>query len=345
MEFNGENISNKEKKTESLTIICLLYSIKISLFLISIFITYLIARYYLNNSSYLIKLQKKYDYKNKKFAILQRLECPQCGFFSFYIVHLGCMNKYLNLGYIPIIDLKFFPNVYNGNDTKKNNPWEIFFYQPYNHTLDDVIKYAKNVEYYECTAGEYRPDEINMYYNKDSIKFWHDFAEKYMPLKNEIINEVNDIMKNMFNDSNNVLGVKIRGTDYIAVKPKGHSIPPKVEEVIKDVKKMDKKNKYDWIFFSTEDELIRKKFVKSFDSKLKLLEPDIKIDYNYDATDFINLNKNINGNINYIKNYVLNTIILSKCLDIVTVRCSGTAGIYILTEGFRNALVYNLGEY
>ena len=34
-----------------------------------------------------------------------------------------------------------------------------------------------------------------------------------------------------------------------------------------------------------------------------------------------------------------------EILNIVTVRCSGTAGIYILTEGFRNALVYNLGEY
>ena len=118
-----------------------------------------------------------------------------------------------------------------------------------------------------------------------------------------------------------------------------------MEQVILDVKEMDEQYNYDFIFFSTEDELIREKFIPNFGKKLKMLNPKTKINYNYTEKDFINLNKNINGNIEYIKNYVINTIILSKCLDIVTNRCSGTAGIFILTNGFRHTKIYNLGEY
>ena len=166
-----------------------------------------------------------------------------------------------------------------------------------------------------------------------------------MPLKKEIIEESNSIMKQLFGNSTNILGVKVRGTDYISLKLKGHSIQPKIEKVILDVKMMDEKNKYDFIFFATEDEIIKKKFIPEFGDKLKVLNPKIKINYNYNNTYMINLNENIYGNIEYIRNYVLNTIILSKCLDIITSRCSGATGIFILTNGFRNTKIYNLGEY
>ena len=321
----------------------------IILFLILLLIMHLFGKYYteinLSYEYYKEKWKYKHDLKIKNFVILQRLECPQCGFFSNYIVHLGCIYRHLLQGNVPIIDLKSFPNAYNGNNTSKNNPWELFFYQPYNFTLEVVLNYAKNVTKLECTCIGERPDEINMYYKSDSINFWHDFAEKYMPLKKELLIEAEEIMHNLFGYSKNILGVKMRGTDYIAWKPKGHSIPPKIGQVIKDTNMMDHKYNYDFIFFATEDELLKKKFVPYFKKKIKLLNPNIKINYNYKKKDFINLNKNINGNLEYIKNYVLNTIILSKCLDIIAPRCSGTAGIFILTNGFRNKIIYNLGQY
>ena len=347
MENNKENnseLNNKQNATKT----CIRAKLKIfTLIIIYMLIKYINNKPFpnKNNFEYIKKRERMYDLKTKKYAIVHRLECPQCGFFSFYIVHLGCLYKYLTLGYIPIIDLQTFPNVYNGNDTSKNNPWELFFYQPYNYTLEEVKKNARYIKYFECTDRDYRPYEINMYYKTDSINFWHDIAQKYMPIKNEINIEVNEIMKELFGNSKNILGVKMRGTDYIAARPKGHSVQPSVKHVIFDVKLMDKKYKYDYIFFATEDEIIKKKFVPNFRSKIKLLNPKTKINYNYDEKDFINLNKNINGNIEYIKNYVLNTIILSRCLDIVTSRCSGTAGIFILTNGFRHTKIYNLGEY
>ena len=50
----------------------------------------------------------------------------------------------MNDGYIPIVDLQFFNNVYNKYN-KSFNPWELFFNQPFNYTLLQVIKYGKNV--------------------------------------------------------------------------------------------------------------------------------------------------------------------------------------------------------
>ena len=54
-----------------------------------------------------------------------------CGLFSFYIVHLGCINKYLTEGYIPIVDLKSFNNIYN----------------KINIAIDKLLKLIKNIIY------------------------------------------------------------------------------------------------------------------------------------------------------------------------------------------------------
>ena len=72
----------------------------------------------------------------------------------------------------------------------------------------------------------------------------------------------------------NILGVRTRVTNYIAAKPSGHSIPPKIEQLIVDVIKMDKMYDYNYIFFATEDEKIKQVFFTKFGNKLKLLNPD-----------------------------------------------------------------------
>lgn len=83
------------------------------------------------------------NYETSKFAIIRRISCPTCGLFSFYIVHLGCINKYINMGYIPIIDVMSFPNVFNGFNLSANNIWEFFFDQPFGCTLKETKKKSK----------------------------------------------------------------------------------------------------------------------------------------------------------------------------------------------------------
>lgn len=177
------------------------------------------------------------------------------------------------------------------------------------------------------------------------MKLWRSVALKYIPIKKEIIDESIKYRKKLLNNSNNVLGVLIRGTDYISMRPKGHPIQPNPNIVIKDVKKMDRSNKYDCIFLTTEDNLIKKRFILSIGKKLKYINSNKNLKYNYKKKDYLAFNNNFKGNINYMKIYLINIIILSKCLDIICSRTAGSVGAFIFSKGFRNIKVYFLGRY
>ena len=299
------------------------------LFLFSIiYINYNI--YYINQNNKVQGTNRNINYENNSFVIIRRTLCNTCGLFSFYMVYLGCINTWINRGYIPIVDMKSFPNTYNNYNISKNNTWETFFNQPFGYTLEEIINNVKNKSYVECLSSENRPNELTIYYNQVLIDFWSDLAKKYMPIKKDIINESYIIMKKIFYNSKNILGVKMRGTDYITNKIRGHSKLPNLDTTIIDVKNFNKKNNYDWIFITTEDEIIKERFIKEFDNKIKFLNPNKKINYNYKEKKPINSNNDIKGNLEYSRNYILNIIILSKCTDIIMVRGNGACMVYLL---------------
>jgi integrase len=103
------------------------------------------------------------------------------------------------------------------------------------------------------------------------MNYWHIMARKYMPIKKEIIKESNYIINKIFKGRKNILGILLRGTDYIARKPRNHPIPPNTKDAIKDVKLLDNKYKYDWIFLATEDNIIRRDFLSAMGTKVKCL--------------------------------------------------------------------------
>ena len=323
------------------------YNFIIFKYIIIIFLLSLtIINYEIYNSYSKIK-KVPFNYDNDFMIFINNYTCT-AGLFALYYLYLGCIHKYLIKGYIPLIDLSSHPNVYNSYNitTFDKNPWELFFEQPFGYSLDNVKKYGKNIEYVICKIDDYSKwPNTRIYSNNVLMNFWNNIAQKYSPIKKKIIKEANDKRRNLFKGSNNVLGVLIRGTDYIARRPKGHPKQPTCEMVFIDIKEMDMKNKYDWIFISTEDELIRDKFIKEFGTQLRFIKSNINIEYDYNAKQYINLNDNIKGNIAFFKIYLINIVILSKCLDIICSRTGGSLGAFILTQGFRNIKVYFLGVY
>ena len=286
------------------------------------------------------------DYENISFAVIKRTSCPICGLFSNYIVYLGCLRKFMIQGFIPIFDFESYKNIINGfsDNPLKGNPWEYYFNQPFGFRHKDVIQKGKNIKYFECIGNEKRPDE-DVFLSKESMNYWHNMANKYIPIKDEIIKQSNDIIKKLFKETRNVLGVLLRGTDYISRKPPTHPIPPETKDVIKDVKLLDYKNKYDWVFLATEDRNIRQEFISAIGIKIKCLLNKFEIFYNYTTKDFLSNNIDFKRNREFNKNYLLNIIILSKCIDFISARTSGAIGVFILSKGFRNYNVYNLGYY
>ena len=288
------------------------------------------------------------DYKNNKYIILS-YNCIGCGLLSHYGEFLSCSTNIIKQGKIPIVNLLRFPNIFNCfNESslsldKNQNPWEYFFKQPYGYNLKDVKTYAKHIEEYECRFS--RPNRAIMFNNKLYSEYWHNLYEKYFPIKDEIIDRAENIRKKLFKNSQSVLGIFLRGTDFVAIKPKGHWIQPEPEMVFKDVDKFDEQNNYDFYFLATEDYLIRDKFKNKYNEKLKHLETNLSFNYNYSRNEYLAYNKNINGNFNLMKDYLTNIIILSKCIDIICGRTNGSVMAFILTKGFRNIKAYNLGLY
>ena len=252
---------------------------------------------YNKSNNYFKKNNMKYDYNNK-FVILKK-NCHSCGLFGFYVSFIGCIQIFVSKGYIPIIDLYSLPNIFNGYNKTfiDKNPWEIFFNQPFGYILKNIIKKGKNIIFFECNLNpSKRPNSSTIFINKILRDFWNNIAESYVPIKKEIINEADNTRLNFFKSSDNVLGVLIRGTDYIAKKPKYHPIQPNAEMVLKDIKEMNNKNNYDFIFIATEDDLIREKFIKEFGNKLKYIRVNKKIEYNYKRKEYLAFNQNIKGN-------------------------------------------------
>lgn len=294
-------------------------------------------RYSINNNNL------KLDYENYTFIILNA-DCPTCGFFAYYTVFIECINRFIINGFIPIIDLNVYGNIYNNfMPNASENPWELFFQQPFGYKLNNVKNKAKKINYYKCikSVNAY----ANIYNNKIIIQFWHNIAKNYFPLKKIMINKANKIRKKFFKNSKNILGIIIRGTDFISLKMKSHPIPPKPEIVIRDVKEMDNKNKYKFLFIATEDDLIREKFKKEFGNKIKYLHYKTKINWNYNSKIYLSQNPLIKGNREFTEIYILNIIILSKCLDIIGGISNGLFGVFTISNGFRNTKIYHLGLY
>lgn len=286
-----------------------------------------------------------YDFNISKFNIIKKEDCKGCGFFSYYIFFIGYFITSIATQNIPIIDVGSYPNIFNNFKPYDSNPWEYFFEQPYNLTLKEINEKAR-IKNYENTTNYNNliPNYKTIFYKKYSLLFYHDVVTKYMPIKIEIMKKVNNIMKKLFNGSQNVLGVLARGTDYITLKKKGTPIPPTAGKMIEDINKYDKENKYDYIFLTTEDNLIRDKFKSEFGKKLKYIEFGINVKYNYNGIECFLENKNAQG-LEYQKIYLYNIIILSRCIDIISARTHGADVAFILSEGFRNNLVYDLGEF
>ena len=55
---------------------------------------------------------KNIDYQKEYFIIIKN-PCKTCGLFSYYKIYISCLVKFIMKGYIPIIDLYSFNNIFN----------------------------------------------------------------------------------------------------------------------------------------------------------------------------------------------------------------------------------------
>ena len=207
----------------------------------------------------------KYGDKNpdKIFYICKR-DLPREGLMSYTNNFLGHIVYAVEQGYIPVVDMKNFKNTYlEPEDIGKKNAWELFYKQPTEFSLEEAYE-SQNVIISNGQPSPFRlvDEDSNM------LEEWHEYWHKYIHFTEETENIINQEYKKIINKEDVVLGVNIRGTDYVSLQQPGLPIQPKVEELMIEARKWMEKYKCNKIFLCCEDQLIVDQFRSEFKNKL-----------------------------------------------------------------------------
>lgn len=160
---------------------------------------------------------------------------------TYYIIrsklHVGlfvCFNSVaahiryaLPKGWLPVVDMQNYPNYYlQPEKLGKENAWEYYFEQPLRIGLEQAYN-GENIVLSGASLPNPLMNAIKLCANKSFYMEWKMLVTLgLLRIKDELRREILDIQKKLFSVNDRVLGVLLRGTDYIAKRPHGHPIPP-----------------------------------------------------------------------------------------------------------------------
>lgn len=173
---------------------------------------------------------KKGDPAAPTYYIIRRAN-TSVGLFSNYVIFAGHIRYALSHGYIPVIDMQNYPNNYLPPELLgKENAWEYYFEQP----LRVDLKHAYEGENVILGTGDHPADFpggdhcFRYFNNKDNILTeWRMLVKLgLLKIKPEIQKEIDETWSKFFAPTDRVLGLLLRGTDYVSRRPYQHPIPP-----------------------------------------------------------------------------------------------------------------------
>jgi hypothetical protein len=272
------------------------------------------------------------------------------GLFAIIANQLTHIAYAIERGYVPIIDLKNHKNQYLSEQQSADiNTWELYFDQPYEFGLEDIIqakKVIKSRNFAEPPDTKYRITYAKTIHNQDDIKYWSAIMKKYVRFNSQTKEFLQSKFNKLTHNRGRVLGVHCRGTDYITLKPKNHPIQPDPIDVINKVKKLLIDWNCDSVYLATEDDDIYTLFQNAFgdvliyDNVKRWKKSDLMKDQS-NATLFSSQEDKFNEGLKYLSQIYF----LSKCNCFIAGSTRGSLGVLLMSEGFENYYIYNLGTY
>lgn len=243
----------------------------------------------------------------------------------------------LEKGFIPIVDMQNYPNMYQEN---KENSWETYFKQLSDYSLEEVYS-SKNVI---LCSSEFAKKGYICFEDKD----WDEYCSifnKYIHLKEDIQLAIDEERKHLEIENKCVLGVLVRGTDYVSLAPSLHSVPLSAEETITKINSI--KERYDKIYLATEDDDIFNSF-KEFYSNDVLCYTNQKRFLSEEVTDYLAnvIDKQKVSVREFSISYLKVLYILASCNSLMGSGCGGlyTAGL-INNNKYDEKVVMSNGTY
>jgi len=258
--------------------------------------------------------------------------------------------------FIPVIDMKNYKSPYISDDELgRVNAWEYYFEQPGNISLEDVYSSQKymvgiNSLWHDWPnyLGPQNWIRADFYYNRGGalsggkLDYWRKLCKKYIRFKPAVLERLGALQEKT--KGKKILGVSIRGTDFVARKPSSHPIQPTSEQVIEKAREVLREKNFDAVYLATEDKNIVAKFQAAFGEKLITLEQDY---LDYDSNKWVTAQFTDRKNDRYLRgrDYLVSKLMLTKCQGLITSIMSGSIGAMCLSEGFEYLYVFDLGVY
>ncbi len=254
-------------------------------------------------------------------------------------------------GMIPLVDMKYYHNIYlEDNEFCKINAWDYYF-DTNKVSGTSLEKVYSGSDFSLCSGfplDECPNDSIEFLLNKDAKNYWNSLFWKYMPVNKVMMDYVKafvgEKIEPIRRGGQTIVGVCLRGTDYIALRPQGHPVQPSTGEAIAKIKELQGKWGFTKILLVTEDKGISAAIKNEF--KDAIVELD---DYKYDYSG--------NGYVGYVqakrkkdkylhgKEYLRSILLLGECDYMIAGRASGAVVAHILARRVKEEYFFDLGVY
>ena len=292
---------------------------------------------------------KRGDPKKPTYYIIRRRLGTNVGLFSNFLVFAGHIRYALSNGWLPVIDMQNYPNSYLPPEKLgKENSWEYYFEQPLRIGLDQAYS-GENVI---LGIGDDPPspippwNKIKFYEAQDTVtEEWRMLVKLgLLKVKPERMKEISALRQKLFAPNDRVLGVHLRGTDYLTGRGFNHPIPPPIEFALSTVVAKLQEWRCNKIFLATEDKEIVSVFKNVFRDFCVIIDKDY---INHKPGNFVSATRIDRPNDHFLqgKEYLTEMMLLTMCNSFVTARCSGATGVMMLSNMFENVYAFNLGRY
>lgn len=276
------------------------------------------------------------------YVIRPRKDCVE-GLMSLFVNVLKQLLYAQAHNYIPVVDFENYPTQYQ--DSKDCNIWENYFAQPSPYSLHEVYQ-SKNVILSGLSVLNNNYDMLRQSYDNDQLLNLHNFISRSIQFKRSVLDCVEDELNHI--DVSHSVGLYLRGTDYMKLRPAGHPVQPTVEQAVEVVNQYLEKYDLDSIFLVTEDYTIYQNIVSVYGDKVHIPSYDVFVK-DYHGVTYLSKDNCIRqlSDSAYLRglNYLCKLIILSKCSYLVGGNTNGSWMACAFSKGYKDRYIFDLGKY
>lgn len=283
---------------------------------------------------------------DKTFYIIRpRTDCVE-GLMSLLLNVLKQVSYAEMKGYIPVVDFENYRTQYSDDTCEEKNVWLRYFKQVSNYSLTEVY-HSKNVVLSGLNALMSASDYLDQKMDDESLRKARAFVAKYIRFSEDVEAKVKE--ETACFDPEQTLGLYLRGTDYIKLKPAGHPVQPMPEQAIEIADQKLEVHCLKKVFLVTEDAEIYQEIKAHYQERLIIVSYDQFVS-GYDGQRFLSksgaqLNQLADDAYTRGLNYLCKVILLSRCKCFVGGNTCGSWAANCFGNGDTDRYIFDLGIY